>query len=174
MVKRSEKGTTKKGYKQLAERLERDAYIVEGEQGRLGAYDSKPIKLYEKAAKYRMRAKDFIRARSDFRHAAKVAQQWNKWKPGCIRAGEEERLNKNAERMDKLYGGKWRIRKKKTLETAAAGIIGIAGIGASLFFLFGNITGNVIGNLTQTNSSVIGACLFVIGVVCGYLYFKQK
>ena len=53
-------------------------------------------------------------------------------------------------------------------------IIGIGGIVLSLFFLSPNLTGNAIANLTTKTSSIIGAGLFIVGLVGSYFWFKKK
>jgi len=49
----------------------------------------------------------------------------------------------------------------------------IAGIATGIFFLSPNITGNVIGNLTNTTSSIIGALLFLGGLTAAFFLFKR-
>lgn len=63
--------------------------------------------------------------------------------------------------------------KARTLETQLASIIAIAGIGVGIFFLSPNLTGNAIANLTTKTSSLIGAGLFIIGIVGSYFWFKK-
>lgn len=65
-------------------------------------------------------------------------------------------------------------KENKNLEKKFAGIIAIFGFGAGMIFLSSNFTGNVIGNLTQINFNLIGAFLFMIGLVCAFYYFKKK
>jgi hypothetical protein len=63
---------------------------------------------------------------------------------------------------------------KKSLEQRLSAIITIVGIGASLFFLSSNVTGNAIGNISRSSGSWIGIILFVIGLVGAVWYFKSK
>ena len=51
---------------------------------------------------------------------------------------------------------------------------GILGVIVGLLFLSSNITGNVIGNLTNSTSSVIGVILLCVGLVTGFFYFRDK
>jgi len=44
----------------------------------------------------------------------------------------------------------------------------------SILFLSTNLTGNVIGNLTQTSSNIVGVVLFAIGIVGAFLYFRRR
>ncbi len=63
--------------------------------------------------------------------------------------------------------------KMNSLErtTATAGVLTLLG---SIFFLQSSFTGNVISNLTQSNSNWIGAGLFLIAIVCGIFALKKK
>lgn len=51
--------------------------------------------------------------------------------------------------------------------------LGLIPILIGIFFLSLNLTGNVIGNMTQTTSNWIGGVLFILGVVGSYVYFKK-
>ena len=53
-------------------------------------------------------------------------------------------------------------------------IIGAGGLIAGLFFLSSNITGKVIGNLTNSTSNIIGAVLLVVGLVGGFFWFNER
>ena len=63
-------------------------------------------------------------------------------------------------------------KKKSRLEqTAVTAIIGIAG---GIFFLSSNITGNAIGSMSNSTSSIIGVVLLVAGLVVGFFCFKGR
>ena len=49
----------------------------------------------------------------------------------------------------------------------------IVGIFGGLFFLSSNVTGNVIADLTNSTSNIIGACLLVLGIVGAAFFFKK-
>ena len=57
---------------------------------------------------------------------------------------------------------------------ALKGIIGLVCLIVGGFFLSSNITGNVIGNLTQNSSNWIGGVLGVVGIVVIFFYFKRN
>lgn len=63
--------------------------------------------------------------------------------------------------------------KEGKLEKVAS-TMAIIGIGGSLFFLSPNITGNVIGNLVNTTSNIVGVSLLVVGLVAGFFWLKSK
>lgn len=58
-----------------------------------------------------------------------------------------------------------------SVASATAAIIGII---AGIFFLSGNLTGNVIGSLNQTSSNWIGGALFIIGLAGAVMFFRRK
>jgi hypothetical protein len=64
--------------------------------------------------------------------------------------------------------------KPQELEKAVASIIGISGIVLALFFLSPTLTGNAIANLATKTSSLIGAGLFIVGIVGSYFWIKKR
>lgn len=78
----------------------------------------------------------------------------------------DEEMEKTLKRMNNS--------EEKDLTSKLSAIIGITGIGAGLFFLSNNITGNVIGNLTIQSSNIIGLSAFLIGLIGAFFYFKKK
>ncbi len=83
------------------------------------------------------------------------------------------KLGKDAEEVYKFEKDKLGMHKTKE-----GGLVGattsIIGLSAGIFFLSSNITGNVIGNLTQTSSNIIGVILFVVGIVGAFFYFRRR
>lgn len=65
-------------------------------------------------------------------------------------------------------------KKRGTLEGKVGIFIALLAGGIGLGMVSSNITGNVISNSTQTNSSLIGVVLLVIGLVGAFFYFKKK
>jgi hypothetical protein len=64
--------------------------------------------------------------------------------------------------------------KESELEGKFAATASIVGILAGLFFLSSNLTGNVIANISQSSSNVLGAVLLVVGLVAGFFWVKKK
>lgn len=62
----------------------------------------------------------------------------------------------------------------KTLEHKFISVIAGASIIAALFFLFPNLTGNVVGNLVKSDSNLIGAVLFSLGIIGLFISFRRK
>jgi len=81
---------------------------------------------------------------------------------------------RQGERIKRLESLLEKSDKKKSRKAKVTSIIAIAGLGAGIFFLSNNITGNVVGNLTQNSSNYIGVIALAIGLVAGYFYIKKK
>jgi len=60
------------------------------------------------------------------------------------------------------------------LEKSVTAIIAIVSFILAFFFLSSNITGNAIGNLTETNVNIVGVVLLAIGLVAGYFWMKGR
>jgi hypothetical protein len=54
---------------------------------------------------------------------------------------------------------------------ATASIIGFLG---GIFFLSPNFTGNVIGNLTNSTSNILGAVLLVVGLIGSFFWLRSR
>jgi hypothetical protein len=63
-------------------------------------------------------------------------------------------------------------KQNKNLESAA--VTSIIGIIGGIFFLSPNLTGNVIGNMTNSTSNIIGAVLLVIGLIGSFFWFRSR
>ena len=70
--------------------------------------------------------------------------------------------------LDEHYGV---TPKGNTLESA---VVSVLGLGLGIFFLFPNITGNVIGSITRGTSNMIGSALLVIGIIASFFYVKNR
>ena len=64
------------------------------------------------------------------------------------------------------------VKKQEAVKSTIA-VLGVAGIIAGLFFLSPNLTGNVIGNLTNSTSNYTGIILIALGVLGVYFYKKK-
>lgn len=70
--------------------------------------------------------------------------------------------------------GRKELEKKKKLEQIVSGVVGVGGVLGSLFFLGSGVTGNAIGNISQSSSSWIGIVLFLVGMAGALFYFRIK
>jgi len=64
--------------------------------------------------------------------------------------------------------------KRQDLTSLLSSVIAVAGIISGIFFLSSNLTGNVIGNLTNSTSNFIGVGLLILGLVAGFFWIKRK
>ena len=53
-------------------------------------------------------------------------------------------------------------------------ILTIAGLGAGIFFLSSNITGNAIADMITKTISFLGAGLVIVGLVAGFFWIKSR
>lgn len=65
-------------------------------------------------------------------------------------------------------------KRNQNLEGKVTSVIAIAGLGAGIFFLSNNITGNAIADLSTNTTSWVGGVLLVIGLVAGFFWIKSK
>jgi len=54
------------------------------------------------------------------------------------------------------------------------GFIALVGLLGSIFFLSSNLTGKVVADLTIQTSSFLGASLLIVGLIAGFLFFKNR
>ncbi len=90
---------------------------------------------------------------------------------------KERELTKEAIPYYQEFGrevGKEINRRNQSLERQLLGIFSLAGFIASLFFLSSNITGDVVGDLSLKSSSIIGAGLFIMGLVAGFFCLRKR
>ncbi|MBI2046844.1 hypothetical protein HYT26_01620 [Candidatus Pacearchaeota archaeon] len=65
-------------------------------------------------------------------------------------------------------------RKSSGLEKTSSIAVAIIGILGGIFFLSPNLTGNVIGNMTNSTSSIIGVTLLIIGLIGSFFLFRGR
>jgi len=63
---------------------------------------------------------------------------------------------------------------KNSLEGKVTSIIAISGLTLSLLFFSSSITGNVIGNITNSTSNILGAVFLLVGIVGSFFYFRNR
>jgi len=54
------------------------------------------------------------------------------------------------------------------------GLMGIIGLLGGIFFLSFNMTGNVIANMTNSTSNLIGAVLILVGLTGSFFWFRNS
>lgn len=66
------------------------------------------------------------------------------------------------------------IERQQSLEQTLSATTAILGIGASIFFIGSNLTGNAIANMSSSATNIIGTILFLVGIAGAFFYFKGK
>ena len=61
----------------------------------------------------------------------------------------------------------------KQLESVL-GTFSVIGIVFGLVSLSTNITGNAVSTINLTKTNIIGAVFILLGLICGFFYFKYK
>jgi len=64
--------------------------------------------------------------------------------------------------------------KGSVFESKLSSIIAIVGIVSGVFFLSPNLTGNVVGNLNESSSNLLGVGLLILGIIAGLFYLKKS
>lgn len=64
--------------------------------------------------------------------------------------------------------------KQTGLASKVSAVVCIGSFVLSLLFLSPNLTGNVISNITNSTSNILGAGLLVVGLIAGYFWVKNK
>lgn len=76
--------------------------------------------------------------------------------------------------IDRLHNYVEKREKDSGLEKKTSGTLAILGTLGGLFFLSSNLTGNIVGNMTNSTSNWIGGVLFIVGLVGALIYFRKK
>ena len=148
----------KKSRIEAVKKLERKAYDLEVEQGKTQTYDLRPVRMYEKAAGEWDSLGDEDRAREDYLNALQSARKAHRRHP----TDESSKLIRELDKyVPKNMGPAWAI-------------ITVAGLGAGIFFLSSNITGNAIADATTKTTSFLGAGLVLVGLVAGFFWLKNR
>ncbi len=153
---------------EFAEQYEAEARteLLKRRRGGISSYE-KMINAYKKAGNLRRDAGDLIGAVENYR---KVLLYTN-----------NPEIKKNIqEKIDDVL-----LQRKKTLsflkvlkngleQKFVFAFFSIISLVLALFFTSFNLTGNAILGLTENNSSWIGLCLFIGGLIFTFLYFRKK
>ncbi|MEK6935649.1 MAG: DUF308 domain-containing protein [Nanoarchaeota archaeon] len=145
------------------------------------AYSFEKDADYVSAAKLRVSTGEIRKAISNYREAARLynscaedysAEHYSDSevlsKFGPMYKQRADRCQKNADRLRKVVKGKWHGLENTTMTASIVGLIG------GIFFLSPNLTGNVIGNMTNSTSNIIGAILFAVGIAGAFFYFRKR
>jgi hypothetical protein len=122
--------------------------------------------IYASAGVYGMAKEQYLKAREITNLQAKKKSATSNY-VNVDAIDEIERLDRAIEENDSKM-------RNKTLERRVSLVITIAGLGAGIFFLSSNITGNAIADLSTNTTSFLGAGLFVVGLVAGFFWLKRR
>lgn len=142
-------------------RLDNEASAAARVREKSGSHSVKLVDIYEKAAKKWQTTNDYVYAGENYRRAYLLAREINKEKPGTIGA---ERIRELESHVSSGMGGNRFVFLTITFITFLFGI----------FFLSGNITGNVVGGLNQVSLNWIGILLLVLGLVEVFFILKKN
>ena len=148
----------KKSRIETVKELERKAYNLEVEQSKNQTYNLEPVRMYEEAAGILESLGDENQARGNHLHALHAADKVYRRHPTKESRRIIEELDKYVPR---IVGPAWII-------------LTIAGLGAGIFFLSSNITGNAIADMITKTISFLGAGLVIVGSVAGFFWIKSR
>jgi len=84
------------------------------------------------------------------------------------------RLDKDVDRLASDVKLRYGVKPYTPIKEAASMVASIAGIVGGLLYVFGGITGNVIGGASRGSGVIFGAVLFLIGVLIGGFSLKKR
>jgi len=148
-------------YFRAAESAERNADLL-----RVGTYDPDTREFYRSAAldyKQTGTKKGLIKAAGAYEKAGSFIEAANAYKKAGM---TDKEISDTIEEHRKR-----KFRSKLETTAATSSIISLLG---GIFFLSSNLTGNVIGNMTNSTSNWIGGILFAVGLIGAFVYFKKK
>ena len=95
-------------------------------------------------------------------------EQYRSLKKRIDKSQKKNADRRKKERIDYI------LRGEKGLQKKVVCVLTIVGLCTGLFFLSPNLTGNAIGDLTNSTSNWIGGVLFVFGLIGVFTFFKKK
>ena len=66
------------------------------------------------------------------------------------------------------------LERQKSLEQKVTSVIATLGLGAGIFFLQSNLTGNAISNFSNNTNSFIGIGSLAMGLIAGFFWLRKK
>ncbi len=154
-------------FKHSAETNERQAKLVKSPNTQAEWYE-RAATSWVRAGEAKKAAKDYAQASDLYMKHATYLDSKNLPESKSYEK-HSKKLAVHSERLMKATRGEWHGLEGKT--AVAAAIVGVLG---GIFFLSPNLTGNVIGNITNSTSNILGAVLLVIGLIGGFFWIKNK
>lgn len=157
----------------------------------------KALKLYEEAMSgYRKginRAKEYLELTAEYtshkhkgvREIAQITTEEDDWFwRNSLKQykGDYERIKRKHDRIEAALSGKRKYlsgvvsehHDESGLALKVAGVIGIIGFAGAMTFAYPSITGNAIGNLSNTSSNILALILLALGIGGAFIFFKLK
>jgi hypothetical protein len=156
--------------RQDAERIEKEASRLKKQSLTTGTvHRPKPeevAKMYEKAADIYSEIRDFSKARELYRQAQMYGFSFSKNDTDRI-AGRIKDVRDNMA----LF---LNFPRKRKIEGGIYASVAIISLISALTLVSFNITGNAIGGIGYNHVSLIGTCLFILGLVFAFLFVNNK
>jgi hypothetical protein len=103
-----------------------------------------------------------------------VEAQFRKY---CALKNEEAKKlqqKKESELREMLEDGHFLAHSSNAMRRPIEFSIAVISLIVGIFFLSPNLTGNVIGNITNSTSNIIGAVLLLVGIVGAFFWFRNR
>jgi len=169
MVNRRELKEKAKKYESAAkywvERVHKSDFAGYVKRGYVEEREEKASKNYVTAGDTFVRLEDFNKAIQNYKKAIEYAASGGRRKI-------QEKITQ-LESLSKTKKGR-PLKRGKLERSFGFAIVAMASFLGALFLISFNLTGNVIGGVSQNNSNWISVVLFVLGMVFSFLYFKNK
>jgi hypothetical protein len=151
-------------FKQNAMRLEEQALDARRDKKSAEVIGS----FYEKAGDMRLKAKDFAQAEENYVKAKRLGYPYDEDKLGAI----DEKIN--SLRLQKKRHMGLDTGQNSGWKSYSYVILSITSLLAALGFVSISLTGNIINELNQDRSRLMGLCFFICGLIFSFLYLKGK
>lgn len=112
--------------------------------------------------------------KEDYQAAIKRRDEYNARRSASSGKLVERKRHYYSTRAYETGEGSNRYHPYHNLTQELSGIMNLVGIIVGIFFLSSNFTGNVIGNLTNSTSNILGAGLLVVGLIGGFSWLRSR
>jgi len=152
-------------YLTKAKHLEDEALLMKGRHLKGAPIKPEKIgKMYEDAGDLRRKGKDFVGAEDDYLNANKYGYAYSSVDSERVRKAINEVISEKRKSLG--------LPLENPLERAFA-YLAILSFGAALLAISLKLTGSVIGP-SSANTKWIGLCLFLVGCMFTFFYFRAK
>ena|SRR5271157_119610 len=150
-----------------AKSLEDDALLMKNKHLKGAQVEPKEIgKLYEKAADLRVKAQDLIMAEDDYRRANNYGFAYS--------PADLERINGKIKSLISKKRLALGIQPGNLLERRSFAYLSIISFASALLSISLKLTGSVVGPSSTKSTTWISLCLFMVGCLFTFFYFRAK